>query len=62
VEKKKSVADQFEVKSKTEMPGYPVTQKPNKITGLTSTSSCCKRVNRVEQDKHSCFDLTNLAG
>jgi hypothetical protein len=30
------------------------------ITGYTSTSSCCKRVN-TKNNKRSCVDLTNLA-
>jgi hypothetical protein len=48
VEKKKSVADQFAVKYKSET--YWWTQNLKRTnTGLTSTSFCCKKVNTVEK-------------
>ena len=66
VGKKKSDADQFAVNFMSEVLCWPVTQKPNKedygVDKYWCTSCCCKRVNTVEKDKHSCFDLTNLAG
>jgi hypothetical protein len=61
VEKKKSVADHFTVYFMTGVLSWPVTQKPNKEDyGVDKylSSCCCKRVNTVEKDKHSCFDLT----